>query len=264
MGENKIINGLWIGSSLSPLELLTLHSFVAHGHEFHLWLYDEIENTLPKGVLIQDANRIIPKSNVFKRRKADPKHGIGKGSFGSPFSDLFRYKLLYEVGGWWVDMDVTCLKRFEFDVPFFFRNHPILPMIGNIIKAPKKSELMRKAYKQTLAECDENTKVWLRPNEILNSHIHSLGLEHYIQYDKGSVDWWEEVEPFLKHDKELPDNWYFIHWMNEEWRNRDLVKNRIACNSSFFHLCVQNNVPLKCAESNTAGWFHRLWSKVGF
>jgi hypothetical protein len=108
--DNRIVHGLWIGETLGKMELLTLRSFVRYGHEFHLWLYDDIATPLPAGVVVQDASEIIPRKAVFQRAETDFETGVGKGSYGAPFSDLFRYKLLYEKGGYWADMDVTCLR----------------------------------------------------------------------------------------------------------------------------------------------------------
>lgn len=258
--ENKVINGLWIGSKLSPLELLTLHSFVNHGHIFQLWLYDEVENTLPEGVIRKDANTIIPKRNIFRKKSSDPKHGVGKGSYGSPFSDLFRYKLLYEIGGWWVDMDVTCLKPFEFDNPYFFRDHPILPMIGNVIKVPKGSELMKRTFEQTLAECDENTEEWLKPNKILNANVQTLNLERFIQRGMGNIDWWEEVEPFLQKSKSIPENWHFIHWMNEEWQKRGISKSTFDDRTYFTSMCQLYGIRLVFNKRKLPKWL----TKFGF
>lgn len=225
--DNKIVHGLWVGNKLSSMELLTLKSFTHFGHEFHLWVYEALQNDLPRGVVIRDANEIIPESGIFRRKYDDPTYNIGKGSIGAPFSDLFRYKLLYKLGGWWVDMDVTCLQPFTIKEPYFFRAHPILPMIGNIMKVPAKSELMRLAYEQTLAECDENTLEWLLPNKILNQHIEKLNLQSYIFTDKSTIDWWQKVDTFITGSKKFPENWLFIHWMNEEWRIRGLDKNAV-------------------------------------
>ncbi|MCB9186639.1 MAG: hypothetical protein H6601_07825 [Flavobacteriales bacterium] len=237
--ENRVINSLWIGSNLSSLELLTLNSFVAKGHEFHLWVYEDLKVDLPKGVVAKDANEIITRDRVFQRKLADPNYGIGKGSFGSPFSDLFRYYLLYQVGGWWVDMDVTCLKPFNCQKPYFFRSHPILPMIGNVMKTPKGSELMKRTYEQTLSECSESTKEWLKPNKILNTHLAQLGLSSYIQPDLGNHDWWEDVAPYLRKAQSVPKEWIFIHWMNEEWRNREINKFE-AIEGSVYQLLLAN------------------------
>jgi hypothetical protein len=230
--ENRIIHGLWIGKSLSSLEMLTLHSFTAKGHIFYLWVYESIENQLPKNVILKDANEIIPASGIFRRKYDDPQFKIGKGSVGSPFSDLFRYKLLYEYGGWWVDMDVTCLKPFNIKEPYFFRSHPLLPVIGNVIKVPAKSELMKLTYEETNNTCDENTLEWLLPNKILNKNIELLGLSGFTRNDLSEIDWWEKIQEFVLSNKPIPENWFFIHWMNEEWRVKKICKDEFFKNTA--------------------------------
>ena len=117
-----IIHGLWIGNTLSRLELLTLRSFVHWGHEFHLWLYDDLQTAVPRGVCLRDARSVLPRARIFHKRQRDPETGVGQGS-ASPFSDLFRYKLLYEYGGIWSDMDITCLRPFDFAEDYMFRAH---------------------------------------------------------------------------------------------------------------------------------------------
>ena len=59
--ENKVINGLWIGERLSAIELLTVKSFIANGHEFHLWVYHELDNVLLENVILKDASTSILK-----------------------------------------------------------------------------------------------------------------------------------------------------------------------------------------------------------
>lgn len=243
--DNKVINGLWIGSHLSAMELLTLRSFAHYGHEFHLWLYEPLDIVLPEAVIIRDANEIIPANKIFKKKQDDPEFKIGKGSIGSPFSDLFRYKLLYEHGGWWVDMDVTCLKPFNVEAPYFFRGHPLLPMIGNVIKVPAKSELMKSVYYQVNEECNEDTLEWLLPNKILNKHVADLNLSGYINNNLSAKDWWEEVEVFIKTNKHFPKSWQFIHWMNEEWRSRKINKEVFFSETAIGALCKMYGLETK-------------------
>ena len=109
--DNKAVNGLWIcekGGMLSDMERLCIHSFCANGHDFYLWTYDEIANvpqdTAPGRVILCDGNEILPYHEVFK----------GKYKSLAPFADYFRWKLLAERGGWWVDMDMVCLRPFDF------------------------------------------------------------------------------------------------------------------------------------------------------
>lgn len=225
LGENKVVNSLWIGSRLSSLEMLTLNSFLSAGHTFHLWVYEELDNDLPEGVLLKDANEIIPVNKVYQRKKTDPTNNLGANSFGSPFSDLFRYKLLYLKGGWWVDMDITCLKPLDDSSPYYFRSHLLIDVMGNIIKCPKGSALMKNAYEETNRLCDENTEDWLLPNRLLGDQVKELGLDQYIHRGESNHDVWFEIEKLIYEGVDIPEHWSFIHWMNEEWRTREMTKN---------------------------------------
>lgn len=256
--SNIIIHGLWIGTKLSPIELMTLHSFVDKGHTFQLWVYNMLENKLPKGVVLKDANSIIPYGQVFTKKTADPRLGIGKGSFGT-FSDLFRYKLLYEHGGWWVDMDIVCLRTFDFEEEYFFRAHPLLPMIGNIIKCPPKSLLMKRAYEEVQERCSEDTIDWLLTNQILNDHIKELNLQQYIFKGQSNMDDWLEVERYIYTSRLPNENWYSIHWMNEEWRSRKLDKNVVFENTFLHQLYEKYEILITTKKDNYRKY--RYWLK---
>lgn len=97
------VHSLWIGNHLSPLERACVRSFLHKGHEFKLYAYGSIDN-VPEGCRVVDAATILPESSIVAYSR-----GPGKGSV-SLFSNLFRYQLLYDVGGWWVDMDMFCLS----------------------------------------------------------------------------------------------------------------------------------------------------------
>lgn len=110
--DNKIVNGLWIspdGGPLSNLERLCIHSFCAHGHDFRLWTYGDLPNVpeISRGgggkVEVRDGNEILSKDKIFRYR----------GSFAG-FSDCFRWELMRQKGGWYADMDIVCLRPFDF------------------------------------------------------------------------------------------------------------------------------------------------------
>ncbi len=214
--DNRIVHGLWIGGTLSKMELLTVHSFLRHGHEFHLWTYGDLETPLPKGVVLEDANEIIPQSRIMRKADTDPETGVGKGSV-SPFSDLFRYKLLYEKGGWWVDMDVTCLRPFDFDTPYVFRAHRV-GVVGNIIKCPRGSRLMETLYEQVVARLDRKSD-WLMTNRMLSERVRRLRLTRYVRKGIWNEEKWTDViQPLALGSEPIPPEWYAIHWINEFWR----------------------------------------------
>ena len=87
--NNIIIHSLWVGEELSALELLTIHSFLEHGHEFNLWVYDDIKTPLPKGVIIRDGNGILKRQKIFLYQHGEAS-GFGKGSVVG-FSEIFRF-----------------------------------------------------------------------------------------------------------------------------------------------------------------------------
>jgi len=221
--ENNItINGLWIGSELSKLELLCIESFVGNGHKFNLWAYDDISTPIPAGVELMDARQILPAESIF-RYKYRNQFGHGKGSLGG-FSDLFRYKLLYEKGGWWVDMDVCCLKTFDFPDAYVFRTHQHLKLVGNIIKCPPKSALMKSCFERTKKEVDENNRDWHKPIQILIDEVYKYNLQEHIK-EFSNPDSWRYIRKLLSGKQNVPPQWYAIHWVNEEWRRNQITKN---------------------------------------
>src|ERR1700722_18256821 len=89
----------WHGAPLSRIERLCMASFLAQGHPLDLYVY-ETPAAFPAGVRLMSAEEILPRALLFTHRRT--------GSLGS-FSDWFRYRLLKERGGIWVDADVVCL-----------------------------------------------------------------------------------------------------------------------------------------------------------
>lgn len=114
-----IIQGVWIGKALSLVEQLSIKSFLKNGHIFHLYCYQEVQD-IPPGTVIKDANEIIPEKQIFRFH----------GSYAA-FSDLFRYRLLYLKGNFYVDLDIICLRPFDLQDPIVFglEIHEIAPQL---------------------------------------------------------------------------------------------------------------------------------------
>lgn len=102
------IQMLWVRGNLTRMELLAVRSFLAHGHPVDLYTYEAGDN-IPPGVRIRDAAEILP----VELAPLQPTAPFSKGSMGA-FSDCFRYHLLHARGGWWVDMDIVCLRPWRF------------------------------------------------------------------------------------------------------------------------------------------------------
>jgi glycosyltransferase involved in cell wall biosynthesis len=210
---NRIVHGLWIGP-LSRLELLTLHSFVAQGHEFHLWRYKHTPDPLPGGVVVRDANEILAHGMVFRKRAADSAVGLGAGSYAT-FSDLFRTILLYKLGGIWVDMDVLCLRPFDFEQPYVFRSHP-LGMVMNLIKCPPGSRLMGELTNEMSARIGEDS-AWFDFTLAFIEGIRRQNLQNFVRDDLMPPDSWESLQPFIEADADFNPSWFGLHMCNELW-----------------------------------------------
>ena len=87
--KNKVVvQSLWVGNRLSRMEYYSIKSFLKLGYIFHLYTYEKVKN-VPKGTIIKDGNSVMPIKEIFSLKK----------SF-LPFSDIWRYKLLYDKGGY--------------------------------------------------------------------------------------------------------------------------------------------------------------------
>jgi hypothetical protein len=224
MNISNQVNGLWIKGALSPLEILTIQSFISNDYEFILWTYDEfIVYSQIENLIIRDAREIIPESQVFSYKLSN-QFGHGKGSYAG-FSDVFRYQLLYLNGGWWVDMDVTCIKRFEFESSYVFRKSKLTNdfVVGNIMCVPKGSNLMKKCFEEAIVSVNAENQDWMLPINILNKNIQEENLTSYI-YSLSNEDSWPVVSQLLT-NLEYPKNWFAIHWMNEEFRRIGIPKD---------------------------------------
>ena len=137
---SDLIQGLWIGRELSLMEQLSIKSFTENGHCYHLYTYEDVKN-VPRGAMMLDASTIVPREQIFTL-----KHGHNEESL-TAFSNLFRFKLLFDKGGWWVDLDVVCLKRFDFNAVHVITSEYDEPdgyygPSNAVLKAPKRDEFI--------------------------------------------------------------------------------------------------------------------------
>ena len=138
---------LWIGNPLSKVEQTALASFIYYGHSFTLFVYD-MDMVVPKGVVKEDANKIIPESEIFKVQN----------SYG-PFADMFRYTMIKKTGLTWTDTDSICLRAdWDFgDYLFGFEEDDRLA--NGILRMPQDSELIKYLIKNSV-EFDKSKIVW--------------------------------------------------------------------------------------------------------
>lgn len=212
------VQSLWIGDRLSALERLAIGSFLANGHRFLLYTYGSLEGVPPCARLC-DAVTVLPQTRVFRYE-----HGAGCGSYAA-FANLFRYKLLFERGGWWVDTDVVCLRTFAFERPHVFGWEDTQTVCNAIIRAPRGSVLMRDAY-EIASQFDGKVEWGTTGPQLLTRLIRSRN-------QLGSVEppgtfypvHFSRVSALVTASGHIPPYSHAIHFWNEMWRRRGLEKD---------------------------------------
>jgi hypothetical protein len=138
---------LWIGNPLSKVEQTALASFIYYKHSFTLFVYD-MDMKVPNGIVKEDANKIIPESEIFKVQN----------SYG-PFADMFRYTMIQKTGLTWTDTDSICLRSdWDFgDYLFGFEEDQRLA--NGILRMPQDSDLINFLIKNSV-KYDKSKIVW--------------------------------------------------------------------------------------------------------
>ena len=249
--SNKVIQGLWIGESLSPMEQLSIQSFLSHGHDYHLYAYGSVAN-IPAGTILKDAREILAENKVFTRQS-----GWGKGSY-AVFADIFRYQLLHQRGGWWVDTDVVCIKSFDFEEDYViassYEGKWGSPANNCVLKIPANSKLSRYLVDtcSEVTDFEDISFASLGPH-LVQKAVADLDLGNDIApcYRFCPIGWrsvqskiayqtpqqkWKEylytlkdslrrvLKPWIKADRITPET-HAIHLWNEIWRSNHLNKH---------------------------------------
>jgi mannosyltransferase OCH1-like enzyme len=221
-GLNKTIQGLWVGPELSTMEQLSISSFLLNGHEYHLYVYEDVRN-IPAGTVIRDANEILPASRIFQYKRSPSYAG---------FSNFFRYKLLLERGGWWADADAICLRPFDFPERHVFAteiNHRGVEVVTTcIIKAPPGSAAMAFAWGVCQTK-NPSRLVWGETGpRLIAKVVKKFSLGQFKQTYRvfcpvDYEDWRKVLQPQIATLRD--DRSYGIHLWNEMWRAAGQDKN---------------------------------------
>ncbi len=236
------IQSLWIGPRLTAMERASLASFVRHGHDVHLYTYGDVDG-VPPGVVVRDGSEILAPERIFRYREHDTVSG---------FSNFFRYKLLSERGGWWVDTDVICLRPFTFEDEHVFASElskGAAVVTSCVIKAPPGSEAMRFAWEF----CNARDPASLRWGEtgpaLAQQVVERFGLQAAVQPPQVfcPIPFWEWRR--VLEDIELPDA-HAVHLWNELWRRNGVDKDAPHDPRSLYERLKRSTAP-RCDAGHT-------------
>lgn len=217
---SDVVQSLWIGPRLSAMERLSIESFLRHGHEFHLYTYGDVEG-VPDGAEVRDGSEILPKERIFVYRDFPSVSG---------FSNFFRYKLLLERGGWWVDADMVCLRPFEFAGEHVFASElskATRYVSTGAIRAPRGSEAMAYAWEVCQSKDPSQLKWGETGPALLAQAVERFSLQDAVQEPAVFCPFpYAEWEKVLDADApELPAEAAAVHLWNEMWRREGRDKD---------------------------------------
>jgi glycosyl transferase-like sugar-binding protein len=212
---DRTITGLWIGSKLSVMEYLSIASFLANGHQFHLFVYSDVKN-IPAGTVVRDGEEILPASAIFRYRDSSSYAG---------FANFFRYELLWKYGGWWVDLDVICLRPFQFADEYVIGSEPVSDggthPTNAVLKTPPQSSLMEYLIQVCRGKNPDTLRWGETGPKLVADALRRLSLGQYLQASSvfcpvGYYDWTEVLDPAASVTLETPV--HAVHLWHEMWR----------------------------------------------
>ncbi len=223
--SDETIRSLWIGGNLTNLETLSIKSFLAHDHHYELYTYGDVGN-IPKGVVVKDGNEILSSKRIFRYGRDA---GAGSGSL-SGFSNYFRYHLLWAKGGFWVDVDVICLRSFRFETPYVFASEQpksgIAIATSCVIKSPPRS-IFAQYCRNACDRLSPNSLKWGQSGpRLVADAISANSLRDYMMPAKAfcPVHYQKAKSLLSRRAVDLSES-YGVHLWNEMWRRNGYKKD---------------------------------------
>ena len=223
------IQMLWVEGPLSPLERLSMASFMRCGHPVHLYIYGQVHG-VPEGVAVLDGRTILPEERICRYGRAA---GTGEGSLAL-FANLFRYALLDRLGGVWSDCDMVCLEPLDaslaadYLIATEYRDSTRQMALANncLLKVPAKSPFIVECNAIAMS-VDVEKSGW---GELGPRMVTALVGKHALQpflappWTFCPLGWWEFRRLVENAPLQLPAGTLALHGFNEMWRRNGLDK----------------------------------------
>jgi hypothetical protein len=152
------VSSCWVGDRLLPIANACVNSFGAHGFSFRLYTYGPVQE-VPAFVELSDAAAIVPGDRIF----------VAHGGLET-FADLFAYRFLEGVGGWWVDNDVVCNSALLPDVPIAFAEERPGVINNAVLKFPPGHPAIAEVLDH-IANVDAANAPWGSTGPLALSHV---------------------------------------------------------------------------------------------
>ena len=184
----QTVRTLWHGRSMGAYQLMPLRSFVDRGHRVEVFSY-EPELELPSWLQRRNAAEILGPDRIVRYLPEEERFAI--------HANLFRYALLHQLGGWWIDPDVVLLgTELSADDHFISGPNEFNVVSTAAIKLPAGHPLMAGALEQA-APFEESVQDWERSGASLTQLLAVNGFASLAPSEAVSpVSWFQVLRLF--------------------------------------------------------------------
>ena len=178
----QVVQTFWHGE-IGRYQLLCLRSFADRGHQVEVFSYESRVH-LPGWLEHRDAAEILPRDKIV--RQVDQGLAIN--------GNLFRYAVLNQRGGWWIDPDVLLLKP---DLPaadIFFSGPDVFGLTSTgLLRFPKGHPVIKAGLAKAL-ELHDAVGDWESTGAALLTGLirqHGLDPNFDLRGPLGPVSWFD-------------------------------------------------------------------------
>lgn len=218
---DRIVRCFWDGP-FSPYEALCLSSFVSVGVTVELFSDAPVPD-LPAGVTRRNAREILDRDVAVYRYEYD-------GPSPSLHSNHFRYALLDQSGGWWVDTDVMLMATSLPATDTFVARQSEQELNGSVLRFPPEHPLIKAARERTAGVLESAR--WGDTGPRLLTELQPEFAPHLpiapreSTYAIGVDEFQKFLLPETREEVETRTaNSTFVHLWNEMWRKAGVPKN---------------------------------------
>jgi mannosyltransferase OCH1-like enzyme len=179
----QVVQTFWHGDVIGPYQLVCLRSFVDRGHQVEVFSYDP-HLSLPGWIERRNAAEILPGDKVLRPL----------GERLAIHANLFRYALLHQRGGWWIDPDVLLLKPDLPSADTFFAGMDVFGLTSTgMLRFPKGHPVMKAGLEKTLS-LGEFVAAWEVSGAMMLTELirrEGLGADLHSRPPLGPVAWFD-------------------------------------------------------------------------
>ena len=245
MKKNNIANFFWVGR-VTYQEFACFNSFLENGFTVNIWTYfnelKDSNNYLTKeGFIIKDAENVLPHTLL---RSYD--QGRERGNISS-FSNLFRYQLLINEGGWWFDADCFCIKNVKYFENLTENNDFVLCReyenhVGSSVMYFNKKSILLEIHKEALFRTSKKKRLFwgeIGPNMITDvlkkENVYEQTVDSHIFFGLKAKNFKDLYSFDSNKLSEISKNALSIHLWNEISRKLLINKNKLPPKKSFLY-----------------------------